>query len=347
VTAAGVETFMATMVAQSRPVSMERALALARERYRLEARATRLTGERDENFHLLTPDGAQYVLKVAHAAEDPRVSALLTAALLHVEAADPSLPCPRVVRTLEGATQARFAAERGTERTARVLTYLPGVLLSAARRSPQQRAACGHVGACLTHALRSFEHPAAHREIIWDVRQAAHMRELLAELAGFPFRSDTADLLARLVPAIESRLPCLRHQVVHNDLNPRNILVDPADDARVTGVIDFGDLTYTALAADVAVAAAELIPEDCTAVAEARAAVCDVARAYHARLPLLAEEVALLGTMVAARLLANVVVHEWHVHHNPASSHYRALAPAFMRSRLEIAAGLLREEITL
>src|SRR6266403_974058 len=53
-----VNTFMATMVAPSRPVPIERALALVRERYGFAPRAARLTGERDENFKLTTADGA-------------------------------------------------------------------------------------------------------------------------------------------------------------------------------------------------------------------------------------------------------------------------------------------------
>src|SRR6185437_6751231 len=105
-------------------------------------------------------------------------------------------------------------------------------------------------------------------------------------------------------------------QIVHNDLNPRNILVDPQDESRVIGIIDFGDLTHTALIADVAVAGAELIPPGCADAAAARGCVLDVARAYHECVPLLASELAILGTLVAARLAMNIVVHEWHVAHN-------------------------------
>jgi hydroxylysine kinase len=342
-----VDAFMATMVAQSRPVPIERAVALVRERYGFEPRAARLTGERDENFKLTAQDGAEYVLKIASPAEDPAVTDLPTAALLHVEKTDPTFPCPRVVRERSGDTHVRFVDEARVERTARILTYLPGRLLGRAARSQRQRAACGRMGGRLTHALRSFEHPAAHRAIVWDVRHAGHMRRLLEQLPHFPYRPVAVDLLRRMVPGIESRLPRLRHQIVHNDLNPLNILVEPTDEARVTGVIDFGDMTHTALIADVAVAAAELIPEDCTDPASARESVLDVAIAYHECVALLQQELSMLGMLVAARLLMNVVVHEWHVHHNPASSHYAALGPDFMRARLEIADRLLLEEIKL
>jgi hydroxylysine kinase len=343
-----VDAFMATMVTQSRPVRTERVVALVREHYGFETHAARLTGERDENFKLSAPDGAEYVLKIANSAEEPAVTDLPSAALLHLEKIDPAFPCPRVVRERQGGTHVRFTDEDGHERTARVLTYLPGRLLGTAVRSQRQRASCGRMGARLTTALRNFEHPAAHRVIVWDVRHAAEVRRLLDQLPHFSCRHAAADLLRRIVPTVESQLPSLRQQVVHNDLNPLNVLVDPADEARVTGIIDFGDITHTALIADVAVTAAELIPQDCTAKSgRARASVLDVAIAYHESLPLLQQELVILGPLVAARLVANVVVHEWHLHHNPSGGHYAALDPGFIRARLEIAEELLLEEINL
>ena len=343
--ASDVDTFMATMVAPMRPVPIERALALVRERYGFEPRAaSRLTGERDENFRLAGADGREYVLKIANPAENPAETDFQAAALVHLEKTDPTLPCPRVVRDRSGGTQVRFV-EAGLERTARMLTYLPGALLGAGGRSRRQRAACGRLGARLTLALRRFEHPAAERSIVWDVRHTGHMGRLLADQPRFPVRPAAQALLARLTPRIESQLPRLRQQIVHNDLNPLNILVDPSDQDRVTGVIDFGDLTRTALIADVAVSAAELIPPDCTDPEEARDCVLDVVAAYHEGVPLLAQELAQLGALVAARLLMTVVIHEWHVQHNPASGHFKPLEQDFMRQRLQIADRLLSEEI--
>lgn len=340
--------FMETMVSRSPPVSAELAVALARERYGLPAQAARMTGERDENFKLSAADGAEYVLKIAHVAEEPSVTDLTTAALLHLHSTDPALPCPRVVRDRSGATHVQFTDGSGRLRTARLLTYLPGRVLGSATRSAPQRHACGRIAARLTRALQGFEHPGAHRELIWDVRHAAWVRQLLDELPDFPHREPAGELLERIIPEIEARLPQLRHQVLHNDVNPLNVLVDPSEEMRVIGVIDFGDMTYTALIADVAVTAAEQIPPDCgDDTGRARAAVLDIVSAYHESVPLRAEELMMLGPLTAARLAANLVVHEWHLAHNPSSGHYTALEPAFIRARLTIAHQLLREEFSL
>ena len=341
-----VGAFMATMMMHTQPLPLERAAGLVRERYGFDARAARLTGERDENFRMSTSDGREFVLKVAHPAESPAVSELTTAALLRLESADASLPVPRVMRDRAGRTEVRFRDERDVERTARLLTYLPGEPLISTAGSRALRAACGRIGGRLTRALRTFTHPAARRAVVWDVRHAGHFAGLLAEIPDFPRPRDASAVLARIVPRIDSQFPRLRQQVVHNDLNPRNILVSAAGE--VSGIIDFGDMTFTAIIADVAVTAAEHIPEDCTAGgATAAQSVGDVANAYHECMPLLPQERAMLGTLVAARLVANVVVHEWHLHHNPAGDHYRPLAADFIRERLAIAAELSLGEKSL
>jgi Ser/Thr protein kinase RdoA (MazF antagonist) len=340
------DAFMATMVSCARILPLERAVSLVREHYGFESRATRLTGERDENFRIAAGGSDDFVLKIAHPAEELAVADLTTAALLHLEREDPNLPCPRVVRTRGGETHTRFTDESGALRTARLLTYLQGRPLGSADGSPRLRTACGRLGGRLSRALRSFSHPAAHRAIVWDVRHAAHYGRLLGQVPGFPFPGEAGAVLERIVPRIESQLPLLRHQIVHNDLNPRNVLVAPTGE--VSGIIDFGDMTYTAVIADVAVTAAELLPEDCSAGnSTAVQSIREVANAYHESVPLLPEERALLGTLVAARLVANLVVHEWHLHRNPAGQHYRPLAAAFIHARLQIAAELSNEETRL
>jgi len=344
--AGDVDAFMATMVMRGLPLPLARAISLVSECYGLETRAVRLTGERDENFKMTAAGGVDYVLKVAHPAENPAVTDLTTAALLHLESQDPDLPCPRVVRARGGHSRIRFIDDQRIERTARLLTYLPGRPLGRTHRSQRMREECGRLGGRLVRALRTFDHPAAHRAIVWDVRHAAHLTRLLDQQPDFPCRREALAVLERIVPRIESQLPQLRHQIVHNDLNPKNILV--AETGAVTGIIDFGDMTYTAVIADVAVTAAEHIPEDCSAGSdEAAASVRDVANAYHESVPLSHQELALLATLVAARLVANVVVHEWHLHCNPAGEHYRPLGADFIRARLQLAAELSREGSSL
>ena len=341
--AGDLDAFMATMVAAAVPVPPEEAERLAQERWGLVATATRLSGERDENFRLSCADGTQYVLKLANPAEDPAVTDLPTAALLHVERTDPTFPCPRVLRDREGHTLCRYEDGAGQKRTARVLTYLPGKTLQSAARSRAQRTACGRMAARLGLALRDFTHPLARRPLIWDLRHVGKILPLLNELPGLAEKDSVAALIERIEMLIAIRFRRLRHQVIHNDLNALNVLVDPADEAVVAGVIDFGDIVHTALVADVAIVAADQIASD----SPARDSIADVVLAYHDTTPLLPLELALLNPLIAGRILTDVLVASWHRHRNPTGTHYADLDPAYVRAQVQLASELLSTDMPL
>ncbi|MCW6509686.1 phosphotransferase [Lichenifustis flavocetrariae] len=97
--------------------------------------------------------------------------------------------------------------------------------------------------------------PAADHDLLWDLKGAARLRPLLPHVA-----SDSRALVARRLDHLEDnilpRLAKLRRQVVHNDLNPHNVPVDPAYTDRVTGILEFGDMVDTHRVNHVAVGAA-------------------------------------------------------------------------------------------
>jgi Ser/Thr protein kinase RdoA (MazF antagonist) len=334
---------MATMVASAAAVSVEEAEKLAHDLYGLAATATPLTGERDENFKLSCADGAQYVLKIASPVEEPAITDLPTAALLHLERVDPELSCPRVVRNLEGGTQSRYKDNEGRWRTARILTYLPGKTLRTAARSRAQRMASGRLAARLALALRDFTHPVAQRPLIWDLRNVGKTLALIEELPDLLEKEAITGLLERVEMLTAIRFQRLRQQVVHNDLNNTNLLVDPLDEAVIVGVIDFGDLVHTALVADLAILAAS----QAVSGAPVRDSIADIVVAYHEVVPLLPAELVLLNPLIAGRILTAIVVASWHRQRNPNGSHYRDPDPAVVRERVELANELLSTDMPL
>jgi len=126
-------------------------------------------------------------------------------------------------------------------------------------------------------------------------------------------------------------------------MNDLNVLVDPADEAVVVGVIDFGDLVHTALVADVAIVAADLVVSG----APVRDAIADVVMAYHEITPLQPMELVLLNPLIAGRILTDVVVASWHRKRNPAGTHYSDLDPTVVRARVQLATELLATDMPL
>ena len=224
-----VAAFMATMVMLPQPLPLTRAATVVRENYGLEARVARLTGERDENFRATAADGSEYVLKVAHPAEDSGVTALTTAALLHLASQDPGLPCPRVVAAQDGHNHVHFIDDLGTQRTARLLTYLPGRPLGRSHHSASLRSECGRLGGRLILALRTFRHPAAHRAHVPDDRT---MRGRMSECAQREDETPTKP------PALAAQRP----RMMTAPERAAGKIGEKARGARGTGVIDEANL---------------------------------------------------------------------------------------------------------
>lgn len=314
-------------------VSPARAESLAQEHFGIRGRAERLTGERDENFWIRMDAGPGCILKVANTTEPPETTGLQIAALLHLEQTDPSFPCARVVRCKDGRTQARFNDVSGVQRTAVMYTFLPGNLLLNAHRSPLQRAACGRLLARLGRALRDFKHPASHRVLEWDLCQLPRVQALLDQIPELSYAGLISSLLARFSVEVLPRLLALRRQFVHNDFNPRNVIVDPADESRVVGVIDFGDSVYTALVADVAVGAVAQLATPQTA----DEAIRDFVSAYCEVEPLSTQELEILPWLIAARILQNVVMISWHRARNPGITHFDGFDTTYFEWRVALA----------
>lgn len=296
------------------------ALGLLQSHWGLTGALDPLTSERDLNFRVTTPQG-RFVLKLANPAEPASVTQFQTLALLHLEAS--ALPVPRVVRTLTGATE--VATGHGT---LRLLTYLEGQPLHLAPKSMAQRAAIGQAAARLSLGLQGFSHPASRQDLQWDIRHAARLRPLLPDI-----EADLRPLCAQTLDTFESQvlphLPRCRWQVVHNDMNPHNLLTDPADPTRLAGILDFGDMVETPLICDMAVAASYQI--DPEAPLQSLAAF---ARAYHAMLPLTALEQSLFAPLTAARMLTTLAIA------SARAARYPDNAPYILRNVPSASAGL-------
>ncbi len=304
------------------------------DQFAVHCRAERLTGERDENFLLHTAEGPSYVLKVSPAGESADLTDLPVAALLHLERTAPAIPVPRVIRTSDGSTRTHIEDSSGNRRSANLCTYIPGKLLVASSaRTTTQRQACGRMLARLAKALSTFHHRGSHRIIAWDLRQVPRLAGLIPSVPDLPESAFLREFVAQFAVRIGPRLDEVRCQFVHNDFNARNILIDPDDESRISGIIDFGDAVHTALIADVAVG----VMSQLSTPESADDAIREFVDGYCVEQPLRTEELALLNWLIAGRIAQNVVITAWHRARNPSTQHFAGYDTSFFGWRLELA----------
>lgn len=304
---------------------------LLAQHYGLAGSLTRLTSERDLNLHLVS--GAQgYVVKFANRAEPRAVTDFQTAALVHLEGK--GLPVPRVVRTTSGVTEVETA-----QGLLRVLSYLEGRPMHSAPPSPAQRAAMGEMAARISLGLAGFSHAGADHVLQWDIRQASALRPLLAHVPQ-EMAALCAATLERFDAEVAPRLADCRWQVVHNDLNPHNVLVDAEDPNRIAGVLDFGDMVRTPLVCDLGVAASyQIAPE------AALESLLEFTAAYHRVLPLTPVELSLVPDLTAARMLTTICITSWRAARYPENSAYILRNYPLARAGLLALSALPRAEV--
>jgi len=302
----------------SRPTtSVQDAADLVRNEWGIAGALTPLPSERDRNFAVAVDGRPRYVLKVSNTTEDPAFLDLQHRAMARLAAT--GVPCQAVVATVDGRELVGLGRD-GRPPLARMLTWLPGVPLAtvpAAARPPELLRDLGRVMGRTAAALAALDHPAAHRVFQWDVlRSDAVIGAHLGAVADASRRDSLARAASRFSDRIAPALPWLRRGIIHNDANDHNLLVDPAG-ARVTGLLDFGDMVHSPTVNEAAVACAYAMLES----ADALAVAALVTAGFEEACPLSEEERSVLPDLIVLRLGASVALSAHQARLDPADAY--------------------------
>ncbi|MEB0204645.1 phosphotransferase [Pseudomonas sp. CCC3.1] len=293
------------MTTQAPIVQASAALEIAERVYGLKGSLKRLNGERDTNFLIQSQRGA-FVLKFINPAEDPNVINFQTLALLHIEQHGAHLPVPRVLAARNGEAEPTVRVNEQVL-TLRTVSYLDGISQNLGKPSAALMHELGTSLAEVNLALKDFKHPAAHRDLLWDVGHAERVRPYLDYL-----ETEQLPLVAALMDNHETyvkpRLAKLRAQVIHNDLNPHNVMLDSETGSRVSAIIDFGDALHAPLINELGTALSYQFDAD---AADPLWQIKAFIAAYNRRIPLQPEELDVLGALIAMRMAMAITIAQW------------------------------------
>jgi hydroxylysine kinase len=292
--------------------------ALVARLYGIDGSVKALASERDQNCAVESADGTRYVFKISNPSEPVSLVDFQIAALEHIARTSPSQPVPRIVRTLDGRARDTVALANGGRTTVRMLSFLDGVQIRETPRTAAQRVAMGKGLAELNLALQGFTHPAATHDLLWNVSAAHRLTVQLDSLVEGPRRALARSFMTRFTDHVLPRLASLRAQVIHNDYHLYNVLVAPDDQARITGIIDFGDMLHAPLVGEVATAAAFHM----TGSTDPFEGPAQFVAAYQAVLPLTEPEQDVVADLMATRHLITALISEWRALRYPENRAY-------------------------
>jgi 4-aminobutyrate aminotransferase-like enzyme/Ser/Thr protein kinase RdoA (MazF antagonist) len=275
--------------------------------------ALALPGDQERNFRITDWTGAHHLLRV-FVSGLPRESITFIRDLVdHAVARDPGL-AGRLQRFQGPTSGPGERVERvqweGREVDACLLTYLDGELLSkTSPHAPELIEDIGRTLGRLARALEGFEGrpPTTEPENpSWALLDGpATVRPRLRFIADEKRRGMVEALVDRYEDHVERKVGGLRKAVIHQDANENNLLVDVSPtQARLSGLIDFGDAGYTALVAEPAIAAAYISFDK----QDPLTAMATLIAAFHRECPLTDEEFECLFDLALMRLATSVAV---------------------------------------
>ena len=176
----------------------------------------------------------------------------------------------------------------------RVVSYVEGIPVGDANEPKNLKALYNNMGAflgVLGKGLKDFSHKGSNHKLLWDVKETESLFDILEFIENQDKRNLAQKTLEYFSKHIRPKLDQVRTQVIHNDMNPDNLLVKVSNPQLVSGIIDFGDMVNSPLANDLAVAAAyQTVKQEDLFIG-----TCDLLAGYQDKYPLTEAEILLLS----------------------------------------------------
>ncbi len=265
--------------------------------YGINASASKLDSERDQNFHLQGDDDKEYILKISNPQEDIELIELQSAALKHIHIFNQSLIVPVPIKSIEGKI-----INHVNGNIVRLQSFLKGQFIKdVVNPSPQLLKIFGEFLGKLDTAFKKFDYPVLKRDWVWDIRNIAFLKKHVAYLEDQADQAIVSHIISNYELIINPIEKHLRRQYIHNDGNDHNVLLN--ENGYISGIIDFGDMAYTFLASELGVAITYLILED----EYPQEKIKVVVEGYQSVLPLRKEEINSLIHLICIRACITVV----------------------------------------
>ena len=231
---------------------VDRAESIIFKYYGFKCSAKNLYSDRDQNFYIQTPDHKEFILKISHYLEKKSVIIMQNESIKFISKADPGLKIPLVFKTLSGKEILEYNHERNLYYI-RLLHFIHGNFMKDQKKNKNSLFNIGSFLARLNIALDGFDYEAAHREFPWNLSQNGFFVKFGEHLKNKQ-RSIVESFLNKKIQYLNDNISFLRKGIIHNDGNDYNIITD--DKGIAIGIIDFGDMVYSYIASEPAIAMA-------------------------------------------------------------------------------------------
>ncbi|OCB74803.1 aminotransferase class III-fold pyridoxal phosphate-dependent enzyme [Flavobacterium crassostreae] len=272
---------------------------LVQDHYGLTTTAKALNGYEELNFLLSDEKKEKYILKITNEAHSFPFLEAQVAIIAHLANSKMATHFQHFCFNKQGEALTKIEKDSKTYYV-RILNFLEGTFwVDQAVKSNELHTNLGAFMGSMDSELQHFSHPAMHRNYSWDISRATEANDALHHILNHEKRRIAGYFLLQFETEVLPKIHHLRHAYIHNDANDYNVLTQGN---QISGLIDFGDMVYTALINNLAITCTYAMLEEKEPLEVATAIV----KGYHSSYSLTEQEVGVLYYLIAARLCISV-----------------------------------------
>ncbi len=221
---------------------------------------------------------------------------------------------PKPIQFIDGSCVKTLEID-GKETICRMLSFLDGEFLKDVTHTDDLFRSVGTFLAEMDIELKKLDIYAIKAKL-WtlDIQYLNLNKKYINDITNIKDRNTVKYFFQQFEEEVEPLLPELRKQIIHNDANDWNVLVKNGE---VSGLIDFGDMVYSPLINELAVAITYACfdkenPLECASI---------ILESYHHKLPVEEKEIKILYYLIAARLVISLCNSSHLIKLNPGNSY--------------------------
>lgn len=260
-------------------------------------RLEQLDGYESLNYKITTEAGKKFVLKVhRHDYEQEDILDAENKVMLLLGNKMPGY----FARPIPNLDEKFISKDENTGYLVRLLSFVEGTLLYQTKINKQILSDIGHCLAKMDKILSHYYHPSiAARVLIWDLQHCMSRKECAAAMSDKKNKTRVEYFFHQYQEQVLPHFHKLRKSTIHGDANNSNTL---EKNGRICGFIDFGDMAYTPLINELAIAIPYAVLDEEQPIESAAIII----QAYHKEYPLEELELELLYYLIGARMAVSL-----------------------------------------
>ncbi|MEO8568269.1 MAG: aminotransferase class III-fold pyridoxal phosphate-dependent enzyme [Ginsengibacter sp.] len=288
---------------------------LAKQHYHIDAVAKELNGYDELNFLLTDAQGKKYIFKIATDEHGYDFLDAQAKIINHLKESKVAGKFQKLILDKNGQALTTIK-KNGKHYYLRILSFLEGTFwVDVEQNNDELFLSLGNILGEMDRALKDFSHPSMHRDYEWDIANAADSESNLHYITDHEKRRIASYFIMQFREEVIPMQHKLRKAYIHNDANDYNVLVK---ENAVTGLIDFGDMVFSHLINNLAVACTYAMFQQKDVLHSASLVV----KGYHQYYPLTEQELSVLYYLVAGRLCISVTKSAYNASLNSSNEHH-------------------------